>query len=85
MQTLDFNHLLSHRGIRILRATQAPLIIGYFIQVFKSPHRLSVLESEMLRLLQHRLFDLHQQDPEQYQRPAGDYLKQWVEASYLRK
>lgn len=85
MQTHDLNHLLSHRGIRILRAQQAPLIIGFFLQVFKSPHRLSVLESEILRLLQHRLFDLHQQDPEQYQRKAADYLKQWVEAGYLRK
>lgn len=79
------SQLLRHPGLRLLRAQHAPLLISFLLRMFKTPHRLSLLRSELEAALADTLFGLNEARPGSYPLPAAKYLDDWTQSGFLRK
>lgn len=79
--------LLDHPAVRLLRAHNAPLILGFLWRVFKKDHRVSLPEGQVQALLDVDLDDHRESDPLAYPKTAADYLDDWCapEHGFLRR
>lgn len=88
-QLMQYHHaveLLNQPGLRLLRARNAPLLIGFLSGLFKSPHRVSIGQAELETRLKDHLFHLHEQlSEDRYPGTARSYLDEWVQHDWLRR
>jgi hypothetical protein len=78
--------LLINSGVRLMRVKNAPLLISFLSEMYKSPHRLSILQSEIESRLKDTLFRLHDHLGEvRYPSLPHEYLEQWVQDGWLRR
>lgn len=87
MDQHELQLLLDHPAVRLLRATNAPLILGFLWQVFKKDHRVSLPEGQVQALLDIHLDEQRDADPLVYPKSAADYLNDWCapEHGFLRR
>lgn len=80
--------LKTHVAIRMLRADNAPLIIGFFSWVFKEQSILqengAIIEKQISDSLSDYLYRLNEQG-KSYPKAPIDYLTDWANAGFLRK
>lgn len=78
----------SHAALRLLRAVNAPLILGFLYVAFLQPNRRSIAAQELSAALDDYLDHLHHlHGPQCYPKSAREYLDDWANASaaFLRK
>jgi hypothetical protein len=87
MEYQEIKLLLETPAVRILRASNAALVLGFFGRAFKRPLRVSIAEGELQAMLAGYLDELRATNPEAYPGTAAEYLNRWCEPSYgyLRK
>lgn len=80
-------HLKEHNpSIKLLKADNAPLIISFMYLAFKSRHKNTLANNELLSMLSDYLYALRQQYGERaYPDTAQHYLNSWANDHYLRK
>jgi hypothetical protein len=80
-------HLKEHNpSIKLLKADNAPLIISFLFLAFKSQHKNTLANNELLSLLSDYLYSLRQLHGERvYPDTAQHYLNAWANDHYLRK
>lgn len=90
--TLDFHTLDSlrqrHPAWRLLNSPHAPLIIGFFHQIFISGNIRSISQADLVEALEDKLFMLKETlGEDKFPKPALDYLNDWAapEKGWLRK
>ncbi len=83
----DTVRVLDLPAARLIRATNAPMILSFFYRVFKRENQPLVPEGTLRSLLQAHLDELREADQEATWKSAADYLADWchVEQPYLSK
>ncbi len=76
-----------HPAWKLLRATNAPLILAFLGEAFIERNRGEVPATELISELDDYLFALHQQDPDSYAASAHSYIEDWAssEHGWLRR
>jgi hypothetical protein len=69
-------------GIKLLKATNAALIISFLYSIFKKEPRSAVPLNEFLHGLDAYLQDLNARRPGSYPRPASAYLNEWCDEEH---
>ena len=79
---------LRHPSWRLLRADNAPLIIGFLHRTFVAPNKRTLAQPELVSKLDDLLFHLRRERGEgTYPKPAASYLDDWAsdQSAFLRK
>jgi hypothetical protein len=78
--------LKTSTAIKLFKADNAPLVIGFFFKAFKQENRFSLPESEIVSLLDDYLYAVNQSEL-LYPKKAKDYLNDWTQdgMGFLRK
>ncbi|MBS1905072.1 MAG: DUF3375 domain-containing protein [Actinobacteria bacterium] len=76
-----------HGSWRLLRASNAPLILSFLGTHLLDENRGAVAQSELVSLLDDHLYAIHQSSPESYPRTPLEYLEAWASADdgWLRR
>jgi len=88
---MQYEYLVSlkkHPSWKLLAADSAPMILGFFHQVFIKKKQRTIPADEMISMMEDYLFHLHRILGEDvYQRSAKTYLDEWAGAQtgFLRK
>ena len=77
MEYHEINLLLESPALRLLRAQNAPMLLGFLHQAFKREHRVAIPEGQLRASLSAYLDDLRESDPSAYPKSAGEYLVDW--------
>lgn len=87
MEYHELNLLLDLPAVRLIRATNAPLILGFIHRVFKAAQRVALPEGQIRAALEAYLDDLREADPLAYPKTAADYLADWCgdDLGFLRR
>ncbi len=88
MDFLEISSLLeNHSTVKLIRATNASLIISFLFKSFKTQNpnlnRDTIEEKNILEGLSDFLYQINKQ--KQFPKPAKDYLTDWTNSGYLRK
>lgn len=78
----------NHAGWSLLRSTNAPLSISFFMKAFTGPNQRDIGRQELIDHLEDILFGLRDvYGEDKFPRPAGEYLDDWAapERAWLRK
>lgn len=80
------NVVLPNPAIRLLKMDNAPLIISFLYQEFKSTNRIDIPNAELGQRLSDYLYHLRENNAEGlYPDTASNYLEKWTADSLLRK
>ncbi len=80
------NVVLPHPAIRLLKLDNAPLIISFLHQEFKSTNRIDIPNAELVQKLSDYLYYLRENNEEGlYPDTAPSYLDKWTADGLLRK
>lgn len=79
--------LLERPAMRLLRGSNAPMVLGFLHRAFKRHLRVAVGEGELQAQLDTYLEGLRESDPTLYPDSAAEYLNRWCEDThgFLRK
>jgi len=77
MEYHDFELLLDLPAVRLIRANNAPLVLGFMHRVFKSAQRVSLPEGQLRAALESYLEECRGEDPLAYPKTAAEYLADW--------
>ena len=79
--------LLDVPAVRLVRAHNAPLILGFMLRAFKSAQRVSLAEGQLRAALEAYLEECRGEDPLAYPQTAAEYLADWCSDSqaFLRR
>ncbi len=79
--------LLDLPAVRLIRAHNAPLVLGFMQRVFKSAQRVSLPEGQLRASLEAFLDDCREGDPLAYPKTAAEYLADWCndDLGFLRR
>ena len=83
----EINLLLDLPAVRLIRAHNAPLVLGFMHRVFKSAQRVSLPEGQLRAALEAYLDDCRDGDPLAYPKTAAEYLADWCndDLGFLRR
>jgi hypothetical protein len=82
MEYHDINLLLKLPTLQLLRAQNAPMLLGFLHQTFKREHKVAIPEGQLRAALAAFLDDLREKDPLVYPQPAAEYLADWCDESH---
>lgn len=82
MEYHDINLLLKLPTLQLLRAQNAPMLLGFLHQTFKSEHKVAIPEGQLRASLSAFLDELRETDPLAYPKSASDYLADWCNESH---
>ncbi|KJS58257.1 DUF3375 domain-containing protein [Streptomyces rubellomurinus] len=85
MEFDDVTGLLDHPAWRLLRAENAPLVLGFCGTVFVDENVRGVPENVLVSRLDDQLYDLNERGMGSFPRPAAAYLTEWTNSGWLRK
>lgn len=77
MEYHDFKLLLDLPAVRLIRANNAPLVLGFMHRVFKSAQRVSIPEGQLRAALESYLEECRGKDALAYPQSAAEYLALW--------
>ncbi len=69
--------MLETPPVRLLRAQNAPLLLGFLHRVFKEAHRVALPEGQLRTALESELEERREAEPLAYPQTAADYLALW--------
>jgi hypothetical protein len=69
--------MLETPPVKLLRAQNAPLLLGFLHRVFKQEHRVAISEGQLRTALESELEERREAEPLAYPQTAADYLAQW--------
>lgn len=76
--------LESSKEVSILRAHNAPLVLGFLQKAFREPGRLHIPLADLVQPLASYIRQLKEFQPElQYRKSAREYLKEWEQEGYV--
>ena len=76
----------SNKAVALIRADNAPLIIGFVMEYFKKGSRISIPDTELVTNLSDYLYHVRGLHEERiYPDNAPDYLERWATQGYLRR
>ncbi|MFO1515069.1 MAG: DUF3375 family protein [Verrucomicrobiota bacterium] len=70
-------YLLKLPTLRLLRAQNAPMLLGFLHQTFKREHKVAIPEGQLRATLTAFLGELREAEPLAYPKSAADYLADW--------
>jgi hypothetical protein len=76
--------LNSNTTVKLITATNAPLIVSFLFKSFKQNNLITISEKELNSLLSDYLFAVNQID-DKYLRQPKEYLTDWTNSGFLRK
>lgn len=87
---MDYHELtlmLESPPVKLLRAQNAPLLLGFLHREFKQEHRVAIPEGQLRTALESELDERREAEPLAYPQTAADYLAQWCGDSqgFLRR
>lgn len=82
MEYHDINLLLKLPTLQLLRAQNAPMLLGFLHQTFKREHKVAIPEGQLRAALAAFLDDLREKDPLAYPKSAAEYLADWCDESH---
>lgn len=87
MEYHELKLMLDTPPVKLLRAQNAPLLLGFLDRVFKQAHRVAVPEGQLRTALESELEERREAEPLAYAQTATDYLAQWCGDSqrFLRR
>ena len=87
MEYHELKLLLELTPVRLLRAQNAPLLLGFLYRVFKKEHRVSVAEGQLRAVPDAELQDRREAEALAYPQSASEYLANWCsdEQGFLRR
>lgn len=87
MEYHELTLLLDLPAVRLIRAHNAPLVLGFFHHVFKSAQRVSLPEGQIRAALEAYLDERRESEPLAYPKTAAEYLADWCndELGFLRR
>jgi hypothetical protein len=87
MEYHELKLMLEQPALKLLRAQNAPMLLGFLYQTFKREHKITVPEGQLRATLDSYLDELRQQDPQAYPKSAAEYLADWCSKSqgFLRR
>ncbi len=74
---MEYNELklmLEQPPVKLLRAENAPLLLGFPHRVFKEEHRVTISEGQLRTVLETELEERREAEPLAYPRSATEYL-----------
>ena len=77
MEYHELKLLLELPPVRLLRAQNAPLLLGFLHRVFKSEHCVSIAEGQLQAALEAELQERREAEPGAYRQSAPEYLADW--------
>lgn len=77
MEYHDINLLLKLPTLQLLRAQNAPMLLGFLHQTFKREHKVVIPEGQLRASLTTYLDELRESDPLAYPKTAAEYLADW--------
>lgn len=77
MEYHEIKLLLELPAVRLIRANNAPLVLGFMHRVFKSAQRVSLPEGQLRAALESYLDECRGEDPLAYPKTAAEYLADW--------
>lgn len=87
MEYHELKLLLDLPAVRLIRATNAPLVLGFMYRVFKSAQHVTLPEGQLRAALEAYLDECRGEDPLAYPKTAAEYLADWCSDSlaFLRR
>jgi hypothetical protein len=87
MEYHDLKLMLEQPPVKLLRALNAPLLLGFLRRVFKQEHRVTIPEGQLRSALEAELEDRRKAEPLAYPQPAAEYLAAWCsdDHGFLRR
>jgi hypothetical protein len=82
MEYHDINLLLKLPTLQLLRAQNAPMLLGFLHQTFKREHKVAIPEGQLRAALAAFLDHLRERDPLAYPKSAAEYLADWCDESH---
>ena len=82
MEYHDINLLLKLPTLQLLRAQNAPMLLGFLHQTFKREHKVAIPEGQLRAALAAYLDDLREKDPLAYPKSAAEYLADWYDEAH---
>lgn len=76
--------LNANTTVKLITATNAPLIISFLFKSFKQNNLITISERDLTALLSDHLFAVRQID-DKYSRQPKEYLTDWTNSGFLRK
>lgn len=77
MEYHELKLMLETPPVKLLRAQNAPLLLGFLHRVFKQEHRVAIPEGQLRTALESELEERREAEPLAYPQTAGDYLVLW--------
>ena len=71
--------------IKLIRADNAPLIVGFLNFAFKQQNKITLFENELSGLLGDYLYKLNKEGGDPYPQPSREYLENWSKNGFLRR
>jgi hypothetical protein len=82
MEYHDINLILKLPTLQLLRAQNAPMLLGFLYQTFKIEHKVAIPEGQLQAALTSLLDELREKDPLAYPKSAAEYLSDWCDESH---
>lgn len=76
--------LNANTTVKLITATNAPLIISFLFKAFKQNNLITISEKDLITLLSDHLYHIIQID-NKYSRQPKEYLTDWTNSGFLRK
>jgi hypothetical protein len=77
MEFHELRLLLELPAVKLLRAQNAPLLLGFLYRFFKKEHRVAVPEGQLRAALEAELEERREAEPVAYPQTAAEYLADW--------
>jgi len=82
MEFHEINLLLKVPTLQLLRAQNAPMLLGFLHQIFKREHKVTIPEGQLRAALSAYLDELRERDPLAYPKSATEYLADWCDEAH---
>ncbi|MEK6581826.1 MAG: DUF3375 family protein, partial [Nitrospirota bacterium] len=76
--------LTANTTVKLITATNAPLIISFLFKAFKQNNLITISEKDLAVILSDHLYLISQTD-NKYSRQPKEYLTDWTNSGFLRK
>ena len=77
MEYHELKLMLEQPPVKLLRAENAPLLLGFLHRVFKQEHRVTIPEGQLRTVLEAELEERREAEPLAYPQSAAAYLASW--------
>ena len=77
MEYHELKLMLEQPPVKLLRAQNAPLLLGFLHRVFKQEHRVTIPEGQLRTVLEAELEERREAEPLAYPQSATEYLASW--------